>query len=591
MSRKVSTFIFPWAASAVGVGMSHVSAASSALQTSAVSTVLLMLSSAGIAVVPIAVVYCDARFLSKNHRYNWSRLAGFPAVWASTWGVISMLMPTGRLLMWSPVTGLGPYTWISSYLGPWGIDFVVASWSVVLTEAIAIPLSQHALSMQDPDYPRNVERVAPYDDNPDEPTTRDHSTLWYKSAFTLFLLTLTMPSLWTPLVPNPTYITTTTPFSLGCVLPQTHLPHRTPHSPTLDDYITETKKMTNAKLVLWPESALKFDNEEQRNKTFETIFTEVLKNRKGFHVGVGFEERAPESWNKRASKRNGFALLVDDQVVLQYYKRHLVPSKEIPHLEMAGSKAYIDTLVAESFSMIPSDEEPALYELPLGPPSGTRRSDWAARPNYTRPIPITSSICLDFASQSAFLSLDSRPALILAPARTWHPSVGLAMWNHARQRAHETGSTILWCDGGEGGLSGVIGGGFEEPLQFGEGSWIKTVGLTHPFSERKTAFTSRWVGNFGAFIIVWIVAGGGGFAIQAAAAVSRDRRSLFAWNVVKARRVAHGLAGLLRGNQPSDVERGEERRLIREAALLDLDDEEQEQHHQQTPMYGAAQHA
>ena len=246
--------------------------------------------------------------------------------------------------------------------------------------------------------------------------------------------------------------------------------------------------------------------------------------------------------------------------------------------------------------MVPSNEEPTLYELPLGPPSGTPKSEWAKGPDHTRPIPISSSICLDFASESAFMSLDSRPALILAPARTWHPSVGIAMWNQARQRAHETGSTILWCDGGEGGLSGVIGGGFEEPLQFGGGSWTKTIGLTYPFPERMTGFTFMRAGNFGAFLFIWIVAGGGGIVIQAAAAVSQNRRSIFTWNVVKAKRAAYRLTGLLHRNQPSDAEQGEAGRLIgnggpgrREPALLDLDDDEQDQHSQQTPTYGATQ--
>ncbi|KAF9654385.1 hypothetical protein BDM02DRAFT_85333 [Thelephora ganbajun] len=245
--------------------------------------------------------------------------------------------------------------------------------------------------------------------------------------------------------------------------------------------------------------------------------------------------------------------------------------------------------------MLPSDEVPAIYELPLGPPAGTRKSDWAEAPGYTRPIPITSSICLDFASQTLFLPLESRPALILAPARTWHPSVGLAMWNQARQRARETGSTILWCDGGEGGLSGIIGGGFEEPFQFGEGSWTKTIGLTYPFSKRKMMFASAWVGNIGRFLIVWILTGGGGLVIQATAVVLHTPTSLLAWNIAKAKRVVRGFAGLLHREQPSDVER-EEGRLIgngghREAPLLDLDGDEQEQHRQQTPTYGAVQRA
>lgn len=244
--------------------------------------------------------------------------------------------------------------------------------------------------------------------------------------------------------------------------------------------------------------------------------------------------------------------------------------------------------------MLASDEEPEIYELQLGHPKGTRKSDWAGAPNYTRPVSISSSICLDFASQSSFLSLKSRPALILAPARTWHPSVGLAMWNQAVQRAHETGTTILWCDGGEGGLSGVIGGGFEGPLQFGEGSWTKTIGLTYPFPEQKTVFTSKWVGNIGGFILVLVLTGSGGLVTGAAAVLSRTHGSPFAWSIVGVRRAIHELTALYQ-KQPRDAEHGEERRLVeeggqREAHILDLNDDEQEQRSQQTTTYGAIQH-
>lgn len=333
---RTGRFLPPWIASTLGATMSHASAASNALQASVLSMVLLLVISGVVSLIPVATIHVDMRFASKNRRYSWSRLGAFPAVWASAWGIISMLTPVGRLLTWSPVNGLGPYTWISSYLGPWGIDFVVAAWSVVISEAIITPLSQHPLLTGDPDYPGNAERSAPYTDNPDEPTPQEHSILSHKSAFSLFLLALVIPSFWTPTIPNPTYTAATTPFSLGCALPQTHLPHGAPHTPTLDDYIAETKKMTSAKLVLWPEGAVKFDTEAERNETFGKIATQVLNGHKGLHVGVGFEETAPESWGKRASKRNGFALLVDDKVVIQYYKRHLVPSTSIFRLTMTG---------------------------------------------------------------------------------------------------------------------------------------------------------------------------------------------------------------------------------------------------------------
>jgi hypothetical protein len=328
-SRKFLRLVQPWAASTIGTFISDTGPALNALQSSAISVVVLICASAIMPAISTSVVWFDANYIGKNHRFSWFRLAAFPAFWASSWGVLSLASPVGRLLMWSPVTGLGPYAWVSSYLGTWGIDFIVAGWSVLLTEVIAVPLFQRALANEDPEDPRDAANFAPFTDNPDEPRSNDHSTSRHLYAFALLLLTLSLPSLWTDVIPNPTYTPATTPFTLGCAIPQTHLPNMKPHSPTLQDYIDETKKMTNAKVVLWPESALRFDKEEERNATFQKIAKDVLIGHKGLHVGLGFEEYANKSHKGRASKRNGFALLVEDKVVLQYYKRLLVPSMQV----------------------------------------------------------------------------------------------------------------------------------------------------------------------------------------------------------------------------------------------------------------------
>lgn len=74
---------------------------------------------------------------------------------------------------------------------------------------------------------------------------------------------------------------------------------------------------------------------------------------------------------------------------------------------------------------------------------------------------VTTSICLDFSDPSLFKSLEVRPGLILAPGRTWDVTVGYTMWKQASQRAHEIESSLLWCDGGEGGVSGVVGRGYK----------------------------------------------------------------------------------------------------------------------------------
>ncbi len=106
-----------------------------------------------------------------------------------------------------------------------------------------------------------------------------------------------------------------------------------------------------------------------------------------------------------------------------------------------------------------------------------------------RPIPITTSICLDFAMPNTFAQLHTKPALILAPAKTWDRSVAQVMWEEAKQRALELDSTVLWCDGGTSGLSGVAGKGQDsEPMQIGEGSWTRGIGVEFPFNERRTVY-------------------------------------------------------------------------------------------------------
>lgn len=140
--------------------------------------------------------------------------------------------------------------------------------------------------------------------------------------------------------------------------------------------------------------------------------------------------------------------------------------------------------------------------MELAHPSDVKKTDWAPGPSFTRSIPMTSSICLDFAFPFQFADLSSRPALILAPARTWERTVGHAMWLQARQRAAELQSIVLWCDGGEDGVSGVAGRGFNDVVQVGSGSFVRTIGIQYPFDDQKTYFA-----RFGDAILFlfWII--------------------------------------------------------------------------------------
>jgi apolipoprotein N-acyltransferase len=99
--------------------------------------------------------------------------------------------------------------------------------------------------------------------------------------------------------------------------------------PSLGDFIAETKKLTSqAKVVLWPESAVEFGSQGEREAAFEELRKDIQKS----VIGVAFEEFVPQdSSNPSGSRmrRNGLALVHEGQKkgeeVIQYYKRNLVP--------------------------------------------------------------------------------------------------------------------------------------------------------------------------------------------------------------------------------------------------------------------------
>lgn len=180
-------------------------------------------------------------------------------------------------------------------------------------------------------------------------------------------------------------------------------------------------------------------------------------------------------------------------------------------------------------SLTPGHEVPHLVTLNLTKPSEWKGPGWS-QTGSTRPVTLTASICLDFASAASFTALPSRPALILAPARTWHESVGRAMWEQAQARAAESGATVLWCDGGRGGLSGLASARHSEIVQVGPGSWSMPVGLPYPLDTRRTWYMAG--GQGAAAAAVWAVAlvgllvEGGAEAVNVGQALAAVRRVL-----------------------------------------------------------------
>lgn len=179
----------------------------------------------------------------------------------------------------------------------------------------------------------------------------------------------------------------------------------------------------------------------------------------------------------------------------------------------------------------------------------------------TRSIPVTSSICLDFTSASPFASLHTRPALILAPARTWHLGAGLAMWEQAKARAEELGSTVLWCDGGEGGVSGVagVGAGAGGIIQVGQGSWETTVAVPWPIVEERTMFAAG--GDWMALVLVWSIVGLGAAPELVAVAVA-GRAAVMGgpWRLVSGAKAIWG--GMLEKRRSLRSTQGEQQSLL-----------------------------
>lgn len=403
---------------------------------------------------------------------RWSSTVGhfmlLPAVWSTIiWGVAS-LSPLGRLALPTPAAPTQVYAWLEPFFGPASIDILAGAWAVVLAEVISL----WYMSKNQPD-----DVLIEYADHDGESQRGTRKPITIVGAI---LIILALPSFLASDLPLPLISDETTPISVGCALPS-HRRYSHPGRPTFNDYIAETRKLVpSTDILLWPESAVVFDSVEHRNAKLE----QVKAVAQGAYVGVGFLESFRE--NGKDHTRNGFALVSarSNEPDMLYFKRNLVP-------------------VAESYAMTPSTEPPALFTLPLKKPSDIPKSEWGQPPTYTRPIPLSASICLDFAAPNPFAALESRPALLLGPAYTWDVEIGRMMFAQGAQRARELGAAVLWCDGGENGVSGVAGDGVDKSMQVGRGSWVRTIAVPHPFSEQQT-----WFGQFGhglPLLLVWLL--------------------------------------------------------------------------------------
>ncbi|KAG2023018.1 hypothetical protein CC2G_000723 [Coprinopsis cinerea AmutBmut pab1-1] len=465
---KIAAFLL---AISVGSAIPHFTASQQALSTSALSFILLASVSSLTSALVVGSLFVDWQV---SRKYPGTALAifFFPALWATLWRTITYTSPVGNILSWSRPRILEGYQWLIPLVGPASQDWITAAWAVVLS------LAFQSWYMGPP--PTD-------DDELLEPVTlaerRTHTSPSFLGAS---LLALLVPSFFVNQLPLPVAdVDHATPFGVGCILPTFDRYKR--HVPTLTDYINESKKLQNsARLLLWPEGAVSFASDEERNKAFEYVRGNIT----GSYVGVSFNQVAADPNDpsgRKGYERTGIAVVGKDseEPYLLYYKRHLVP-------------------IAESYRLVPSTEPPTLANITIPTPKGIPPSRWDPSPSHARPLSITASVCLDFAFPNNFDTLSSRPGLILAPAKTWERSVGISMWLQAKQRAAELNSMVLWCDGGDDGVSGIGGGGFDDPQQVGPGSWVKTIGIQYPFNDKRTVYALL---EDSSVLFYWLLAG------------------------------------------------------------------------------------
>jgi hypothetical protein len=370
-----------------------------------------------------------------------------------------------------------------------GMDWVIAGWVEVcsafvlwhlfdryyLEDGDRVSLETAPLLVDDDGplmpQPNNSQAPAP------RPQTTKLSTWSQVSILAFILLGLTVPSAFITTLPLPVHDDGVKSIGVACALP----PANTSDAP-FNAYLKETMAIAGrAQIVLWPEGAVAFDSISEYKAKMDMLSHNASSN--GIYIGVSFTVPAGRDKDTSHGKlRNGFALINRDGILLEYYKRNLVPRKYRSLMLEADNSNDDIFLVVEGFPQVAGTEPPSVVNITMG--SKQRHSQqW----NMT----VAASICLDFAHPLP--NLPTKPSLILGPARTWQIDVGMLMMEMASHRAQELGTTVFWCDGGKHGLSGLVGNG-HSGVQVGSGTRVETFSLRVPLEEQKT-----WYGSWGSF--------------------------------------------------------------------------------------------
>ncbi|KAI0332031.1 hypothetical protein GY45DRAFT_1321587 [Cubamyces sp. BRFM 1775] len=261
----------------------------------------------------------------------WTHDTIFPATWATAWALVERGSPVGQLATWSPVINLGGYSWLRQVGGQVAINWVVAAWAVIISDVVG----QWIMG------PAETKTVLAEEDLLSDDLPAQHripSTSLAISAKTrrtvimaALLFGLAAPSYIFTELPPPVNAPGVTSFGVACAMPYRQKDGQPKGPPSLDHYVSESRTLqSQAKIILWPESAVHFTQEGEREGALERI-RPYINN--GTYYGIGFEEvvhaDSPDGVWKRGMRRNGLVLLGWEGVVYEYYKRNLVPSRRI----------------------------------------------------------------------------------------------------------------------------------------------------------------------------------------------------------------------------------------------------------------------
>ncbi|CAE6429003.1 unnamed protein product [Rhizoctonia solani] len=474
----------------MGTVFAYSGSTNSALSTWFLSESLLLVTALVFSLISLLPVLGFAYARSYvGYRSPLSGLLLFPALWATTWSLVVHISPIGRLGTWTPMTGIESYLWVLPIFGQSGLDYITGLWAVVLAEYAGewlMGAKAHRL-LADGASP-NVDFLASINHEAEGVDDVDNENLhWHFNpahAIVGFLLLGTIPSSFTPILPPPISPNKTTELSVSCAYPAVKPPGT---YPSLKEYLIETRTQATraAKVVLWPEGAVRFSSDAEKKIAFKNVSD--IANQHKVWIGMGYEQTFKDKdiydGLQRVRGHNGLAIFGPDVPPVVYIKQKLVP-------------------LVESFNYEKSIVPPPRYPMQLPRPSKHPKGEI-----WPRTIPLSAAICLDVSAPLATSvpvnETDlGRPALILAPARTWHPQIGKTMFQYASMRAAEQGASILWCDGGEGGVSGV-GGLAAQGLGLVGGigqvgaarSWLQTIGVPFPYDAQD--FTPTWYARWG----------------------------------------------------------------------------------------------